>query len=340
MRVKRLIAVVVALFMAVAAAGCTTTVSQVKILRLSINQTAKHPSTIALQHMSERVSKATNGRVRIDIYPNETLGAQAETLQLVKAGIVDMAVISGTQMENLNKDFTVVNLPGMFDSVDQQLKVVNDNPVMNDLYGSVRDTWNMRILGGFTQGTRSLYTRSDKTIKTPADLGNMKVRVQESAMMVAMVRAMNGSPTPMAYGEVYTALQAGVLDAAENNEVSYHTAKHYEVAKHYWQTNHLVGLDYVVINDDLYEGMAPDVRAAFDKAWTETYLEHAELWKKATEEAITAAKDGGATFHTVDNKAFKAALEKVAPEFTKTESSKKLYEAMKVEAAKYAGKAA
>jgi tripartite ATP-independent transporter DctP family solute receptor len=297
-----------------------------KSMKLALNQTEEHPSYIALDHFGERLSEATDGRWDVDVYPNETLGAQQEALQLVSDGSVDMAIVSGTQLENLNEDFLVFNLPKVFDSVEHQMKVVQDPDITGDLYSSLEDSNHITVLGGFTQGARSVYTK-DAPVKTPDDLKGKKMRVQESDLHIAMAAAMGAAGTPMAYGELYTGLQSGVVDAAENNEVSYFTQKHYEVAPYYSYTNHLVGLDYLVINSDLLKSMSEEDRAAFDKEWTATYEEHTKLWTEATDKAIADAKAGGATFSEVDTAAFDAVLQPLADQFIKTDSQRALYDA-------------
>ncbi|GAA4286277.1 TRAP transporter substrate-binding protein [Georgenia daeguensis] len=300
-------------------------------MRLALNQTEEHPSYIALDNFGERLSEATDGRWDVDVFPNETLGAQQEALQLVSDGSVDMAIVSGTQLENLNEDFLVFNLPKVFDDVEHQMSVIHDPEVTGDLYTSLEESNKLTVLGGFTQGARSIYTTYGP-VETPADLAGKKLRVQESDLHIAMAEAMGASATPMAFGELYTGLQSGVVDAAENNEVSYWTQKHYEVAPNWSYTNHLVGLDYLIINSDLLAGMSEDDRAIFDEEWKATYEEHTELWATATEEAITSAKDGGATFTEVDEEAFTAVLEPLAAEFIKTDTQQALYDAARAAA--------
>lgn len=207
------IALLAAVTLAGATAGCgggsTGDSGQQKtILRLALNQTEKHPSYVALSSFSERLEKATDGRYTIDIFPNEVLGAQQEILNLMRNGIVDLAIISGTQLENINKDFQVFNLPAVFDSVEHQTKVINDPAITGGLFTSLEESNRLTVLGGFTQGERNLYTKS--AVNTPADLAGKKIRVQESPVMLATIDAMGGSATPMAYGEVYTAMQSGV----------------------------------------------------------------------------------------------------------------------------------
>ena len=147
-------------------------------LRLALNQTEEHASFIALDHWGEFMEENSDGW-SIDVYPNETLGAQAEVLQLVQDGSVDMAVVSGAQLENLNPDFTVYNLPKVFDDIEHQMQVINEpDELTQELFASLEDK-NVTVVGGLTQGSRHVYT-SFGEVQTPADLKGKKMRVQES----------------------------------------------------------------------------------------------------------------------------------------------------------------
>src|SRR5690625_3778216 len=247
-----------------------------RTMRLALNQTEEHPSYIALDNFGTYLEENTDGW-SIDVFPNETLGAQAEALQLVSDGSVDMAIVSGTQLENLHEDFVVFNLPRVFDDVEHQMNVIHDPEITGDLYSVLEDSNSITVLGGFTQGARSTY-QTFGPVESPEDFAGQKIRVQESELHIAMAEALGGAGTPMAYGELYTGLQSGVVDAAENNEVSYYTQRHYEVAPYWSYTNHLVGLDYMIINTDLLESMSDEDRAAFDEGWTAAHEEHTQLW--------------------------------------------------------------
>lgn len=299
-------------------------------LRLALNQTETHPSYIALESFGEKVSESTSNRVEVEVYANETLGAQQEAIQLVSDGSVDMAVVSGTQLENLNEDFRVFNLPQVFDSVEHQMQVVGDDAITGELYSSLEDQ-NITILGGFTQGTRSIYNK-DRPIETPSDMEGLKIRVQESDVQLKMIELMGGAPTPMAFGEVYTALQSGVIDGAENNEVSYLTQKHNEVATYYSNTNHLVGIDYVVINTEAYEGMSEEDRTAFDEQWDAAVTDHTDLWLSETEKAHADLEAAGAQFNDVDTEAFQTTLQPLIEEYVTSDTAKELYDAARAAA--------
>ena len=304
--------------------------SDVIILRVALNQTETHPSFIALDHYSDRLEAATDGRMRLDIFPNETLGAQAEVLQLLSDNIIDLGIISGSQMENLSEDFLVLNMPGVFDSVEHQMPVVHDPEIVGKLYTSLEDSNHLTVIGGLTQGSRHIYVK-DK-ISSLADLDGVKIRVQESELNLAMIRALGGSPTPMAFGEVYTALQSGVLDGAENNEVSYFTQKHFEVAPYFTNSNHLVGLDYMVASTEMLENLDPADRQLLEDEWVNTYLDHTELWGEATQEAIDGAKAGGAEWIEIDQAEVQAALEPLADEFLTTPVQRELYDKIRAAA--------
>ncbi len=301
-----------------------------KTMRLALNQTETHPSYIALNSFGERLSESTEGRWDIDVYANETLGAQQEAIQLVSDGTVEMAIVSGTQLENLNEDFRVFNLPQVFDDVEHQMKVVGDEEITGALYSSLEDQ-KITVLGGLTQGTRSVYN-TEKPVNKPEDLSGMKIRVQESDVHLKMIELMGGSATPMAFGEVYTALQSGVLDGAENNEISYLTQKHNEVAKYFSDTNHLVGLDYLVINTDVLAEMTEEDRATFDAEWDAAVTEHTDLWLSETDAAIKELEAAGTKFNDVDTEAFRTALQPLIDEYVTTDSAKALYEATRTAA--------
>ncbi|WP_306232681.1 TRAP transporter substrate-binding protein [Agrococcus beijingensis] len=297
-------------------------------LQLALNQTEEHPSYIALTSFGERLSEATDGRWSIDVFANETLGAQQETIQLVQDGTIDLSIVSGTQLENLNPDFGVLNLPTAFTTIESQLDVVHDDEIVGDLFASLEESNNISVVGGLTQGTRSVYT-SFGPIETPADMAGKKLRVQESELHIAMAEALGGAATPMAFGELYTALQSGVVDAAENNAISYVTQRHFEVAPFWSNTNHLVGIDYMIADSAMLDGMSEEDRAAFDAEWDATYQEHADLWVTQTEEAIATAEAGGATFTDVDTAAFDEAIAPLIERFIQTDEQQALWDAVR-----------
>src|SRR5699024_734402 len=168
-------------------------------MRLALNQTETHPSYIALDNFGTALEESTDGRWGIDVFPNETLGAQQETLQMASNGSVEMSIVSGTQLENLNPDFLTLNMPGAFDNIEKQMQVLQDTEIVGELFASLEESQNITVIGGFTQGERSAYSTVGP-ISTPADLGGQKMRVQESDLHLAMAAALGATGTPLAYG--------------------------------------------------------------------------------------------------------------------------------------------
>lgn len=301
-----------------------------KTLRLAINQTETYPSTVALEEFGAALSEATDGRWSVNVYPNEQLGAQAETLQLVADGAIDLAVVAGPQLENLNPDFVVFNMPTVFDDVEHEMSVVNDPEITADLYSSLEDQ-GISVVGGFTAGLRGVYT-AEGPIETPEDLAGMKIRVQESPTMIRMIELMGATATPMAFGEVYTGLQSGVLDGAENAEPSYTTQKHYEVAPHFSYTNHLINTDYLIMNSDLLDSIAEEDQEIFRAEW-EKFLENfMGMWQQSVDDSIAEAEVAGVTFTEPDRDAFSEALAPIVDETLQNDVQRELYDAARAAA--------
>lgn len=212
-----------------------------------------------------------------------------------------MAYVGGAQLENFSDDFIVFNLPYIFDSQDHQRAVINDPEIIGELYTSLEEQ-NIRVLAGFHGGVRNVYN-SVQPVNTPEDMAGMKIRVQESDTHIEMLNLMGGSATPMAQGEVYTAIQTGVLEGGENNELVYVDLKQLEVAEYYSYTRHLMVPDYLIINPTVYEGFGEN-QEAFDEAIAWAVEREAELWVEKVEEAIATAEEAGAQFNEADTDAF------------------------------------
>ncbi len=276
------------------------------VFKLAFNQQPNHPQFVALDAMGDRLKERTDGKYDIEVFPNETLGAQKETIELVKAGTIEMSMVASPLLENYNPDFVVFNLPVTFDSQDHQRETTNDPEIVEELYSSLDDE-GLHVLGAFHGGVRSMYN-SKGPIETPEDMAAMKIRVIESDTNIEMMRLMGGSGAPMGMGEVYTAIQSGVIDGAENNELTYTGVKHSEVAPYFSYTKHLMLPDYLLVNPKVLDAMPDDVREIFLEEVRTAVEEEGELWKTEIDVATQAAKDAGAKFNEVDAEAFADAI--------------------------------
>ncbi|MEE6274111.1 TRAP transporter substrate-binding protein [Georgenia sp. MJ206] len=295
---------------------------------LSLNQTEEHPNFLALSEFAENVAERTEGRVNIRVFPNAVLGEQQESVQLVGDGSVGMASISAPQMVNLNEDFMVLDMPLVFDSEEHQMATINDMEIVGELYSSLADSQSLTVLGAYTQGARSVYN-SRGPIETPEDLAGLKVRVQESPLHIAMIQAMGGTPTPMPFSEVYTALQGGVIDAAENNAPSYLTQRHYETAPYFSYTNHLIGADFLVVNSELLASFSEEDRAVVEEEFAASVETFMSIWQEQVAAAIEETTAAGAQYNEVDAEAFREVLQPVVDDALETETQRELFEAIR-----------
>ncbi|WIY82549.1 TRAP transporter substrate-binding protein [Propionimicrobium sp. PCR01-08-3] len=275
------------------------------VFKLAFNQTEEHPQYKAAVSLSEKLEEATDGRYSIKVYPNEQLGTQSDVVQNLSDGTVEMMYIGGPVMEGFNSDFIVYNLPYMFDTYEAQQQIFNDDELNADLFASLEDSKNIDVLTALYAGVRNIYN-SKQPIQTPEDLQGLKIRVQQSDSQVQMIEAMGGIASPMGQGDVYSALQTGVLDGAENNTTVFHQLKHDEVSKYYSYTKHLMIPDYLLINSDVLAGMDDADREAFLALIPETREEANSGFLEFEDESRTEAEGIGAEFNEdVDTAAFK-----------------------------------
>jgi tripartite ATP-independent transporter DctP family solute receptor len=306
-------------------------------LKLAFNQTEAHPQFKAGVEFGKRLLAATNGCYTIKGYANETLGTQAAVINNIADGSVAMGFFGGPVIESFNPDAAAFNLPYVFDSYEAQQAVFTDDAVVGDFKKSIVESKHIRILALLYAGVRNVYTK--KAVRTPADLAGQKIRVQQSDSQVKMIQLMGAIATPMGQGDVYSALQTGTLDGAENNETVYDALKHDEVAKFYNRTAHLMIPDYLIMSSDVLAKM-PE---ADQKALLDLVPEIAKLanegFKDFVQVSIDAAKAKNANFVTdVDVAAFKAAVAPLVKEAINNPVRQKFFDAIQTANAKYPNK--
>lgn len=293
-----------------------------QVLKVAFNQSENHPQYKALEEFGKKLEEQTKGAYKLEISPNELLGDQRATAELVQNGVIQMSVVGNPVVESFNSDFAVIGLPYLYDSLEHQKKVFLSD-VLDPLFESVKSS-GFEVIGAFTAGARCLYT--DKPMVKPEDLKGYKFRVMQSDTMKKMVDYMGGIGTPMGQGEVYTAVQQGVIEGGENNEVTYVDLKHYEIAPYFSYTNHLMVPDLIIINEKLYSGMTPENRKIFDDLMKQTIENEFEVWNENVETAKKIATDNGAKFIEVDIKPFQERIKPLQEEVAnRSEMTKKIY---------------
>jgi len=214
-----------------------------------------------------------------------------------------MANVSAAVMEGFAPSYKVFNLPYLFEGDDHRFAVMN-GPIGDEILQDGQRFW-LRGLCYYDAGFRSFYTVK-KPIQSPEDLKGLKIRTQESPTAFALIRALGGSATPIAYGELYTALQQGVVDGAENNPPSFHLSRHYEVCKYYTINEHTAVPDVLLISTKVWDSLSERQRQWLQEAADESAVYQAKLWKQASDEAMAAVEKAGVAIIRPDKKPFAA----------------------------------
>ncbi|WP_026895325.1 TRAP transporter substrate-binding protein [Clostridiisalibacter paucivorans] len=275
------------------------------VLRLAENQPDSNPVTVAMNKFAELVEEKTNGEVKVEVYANAQLGQETENIDQVQAGVLDIARVNSVTLAQTVEDLRVFTLPYIFSGQEHKYKVL-DGEIGQEVLKKLED-YNMVGFGYLEAGTRNFYT-TEKPIKSLADLKGQKVRVQKSDVAIEMVKLLGGVPTPMNYGEVFTSLQTGVIDGAENDFVSYYTSGHYEVAKHYTLDGHLSPPALIVMSKEVWDGLSADHQEAIKAAAEEATKFERKAMNEKQEEFRKEVEAAGTTVYEVDVKEFQDAV--------------------------------
>jgi tripartite ATP-independent transporter DctP family solute receptor len=262
--------------------------------------------------MNERLQEISGNRMSIDIYPSEQLGSERQCLELLQIGSLAMTKVSAAVMENFAPNTQVLSLPYIFRSREHAYQVLDGEIGRRLLIGGEK-YW-LRGLTYFDAGMRSFYTK-DRPIREPEDLKGLKIRVQESKTAINMVRALGGAPTPISYGELYTALQQGVVDGAENNPPSFYTSRHYEVCKYYSLNEHTAVPDILVIGTVAWNNLSAQEQAWVQQAADEAKVKQRVLWAESEAEALAAVAAAGVEVIYPDKTKFAQKTEVVLEEY-------------------------
>ncbi|MCY4159304.1 MAG: TRAP transporter substrate-binding protein [Bacteroidetes bacterium] len=287
-------------------AGCTRTGS-VEVIKLGHGLDTNHPVHQAMVFMQERLDSLSQGSLQIQIYPSQQLGTERQLLELLQLGSIGMTKVASAVLEGFASEYKVLSLPYLFRD-EAHRHAALDGPAGRKILLSGEQYW-LRGLTYYDAGSRSFYT-TEQPIYSPEDLEGLKIRTLESATQVKMVNSLGGSATPIAWGEIYTSLQQGVVDGAENNPPSFYTSRHYEVCKYYSLDEHTGLPDVLLISTIIWNQLTPEQQAWVQQAADESAEYQKILWKMATDEALEKVQEAGVTIIYPDKAPF---VERVLP---------------------------
>ena len=295
--------------------GCSER-DAVVVLRLGHSLDQQHPVHQAMVHMQTRLASLSQGTMALLIYPGSQLGNERELIELLQIGSLAMTKVSASPLESFVPEMKLFNVPYLFQD-RAHLERVLDSDIGQDLLRAPSKA-GLRGLAYYDAGARSFYT-TERPVRHPGDLDGLKIRVQESATAMNMVSALGGAPTPIAWGELYTALQQGVVDGAENNPPSFHLSGHYEVSKYFTLDEHTSVPDILLISEFVWQGLTETQQGWVIQAAQESAILQRTLWSEATEAALNAVAEAGVEIIYPDKKPFTAQVAAMQATYAKTE---------------------
>ena len=279
----------------------------------------EHPVHKAMLFMAEKLEEKSAGKVILEVYPGEVLGSEREMIEQVQMGLLDMTKVSTSPLESFIPAMSVFSVPYLFRDSEHLWNAL-EGPVGKKLL-QAGEKVGLKGLCYYDAGSRSFYTK-EKPVMTPADLEGMKIRVMESKTSMQMVKELGASPTPIAWGELYTSLQQGVVDGAENNPPSFYRSGHFEVCKHYSLDEHTMVPDIVLMSLKSWNKLPADVQKMVQEVADESVTFQRQLWKEDTQKALETVQAQGVKVYNPDKTAFRQKVKQMHDSYSGTEVGK------------------
>jgi tripartite ATP-independent transporter DctP family solute receptor len=301
---------------ALTALVCTALPAAARDFRSADVHPADYPTVAAVQYMGKLVAEQSKGKHGVRVYPSGALGTEKDNIEQLRIGGLDMMRINVGPLNSVVPETIVTVLPFVFRSTEHMRKVL-DGPIGDEILASM-ESQGLVGLAFYDSGSRSFYT-TKKPIKTLADMKGLKIRVQQSDLFVSMIEALGANPTPMPYGEVYTALKTGIVDAAENNWPSYESSRHFEAAKFYTLSEHSLAPEVLVFSKRIWDTLSKEDQALLRKAAKDSVPHMRKLWDEREVKSRKAVEAAGSQIGTLANKQeFIDAMKPVYAKFANT----------------------
>lgn len=285
------------------------------VLKLAHGLNTEHPVHKAMEFMAQKVAEKSGGKMRVDIYPSEQLGSEKECLERLQMGALAMTKTSSSPMESFVEEMKVLGLPYIFRDKDHYWKVLL-GPIGKELLASGEGK-GLKGICYYDAGARSFYTVK-REVNSPDDLAGLKIRVQKSPVAMAMVEAMGASPTPIDWGELYTSLQQGVVDGAENNPPSLYTSKHYEICKFYSLDEHTMPPDVLLISPIVWKKLSAEEQEILQDSIDESVTYQRKLWAEFEQQSMDEVEKAGVKIIKPDKGPYREKVQNMLKEYDGT----------------------
>jgi tripartite ATP-independent transporter DctP family solute receptor len=282
------------------------------VLRSADTHPEGYPTVEAVQYMSDLLMERSGGRIAIEVFHSRQLGEESDTIEQTQFGVIDMNRINMAPLNNIIPETSVPALPYIFRSIEH-MRTVMDGEIGDEILAAFEEH-NLVGLAYYDSGARSFYN-SIRPIETVADLEGMKIRVQQSDLFIAMIEALGANATPMPFGEVYSGLQTGVIDGAENNWPSYESTNHYQVAQYYSLDEHSMSPEVLVMSLQSWNRLSEEDQQLIRQAARDSVGYMRDLWDAREAEARAKVEAAGSIINEVDKQPFIDAMAPVYEQF-------------------------
>ena len=283
--------------------GCWSENNEKIVIKVSHNGSHQHPHQVGFEKMSEILEKETNGRAKLEIFPSSQIASEEEAIEMVKLGVIGSTPASSGSLSRFVPEDDLFNLPFVFDNLDHFYEVL-DGPIGDEITKKIEQKLDCIVLGWWFSGIRNTWN-SEKPIYTPKDLEGMKIRVIGSSIVLDTFNAFGAQATNMSFGELYSAIQQGVLDGAECDHIDLLVEKFYEVTKYVSYTEHLYLSVALIFSNKQFKKLPEDVQMALLKAGQESIKTQRNAMESKTREALIELQKKGLVFNTVDKRLFR-----------------------------------
>jgi tripartite ATP-independent transporter DctP family solute receptor len=285
-----------------------------------------YPTVEAVRWMGEVLQRETGGRLGIRVYHSGQLGRETDAINLARFGALDIARVNIAALNNAFPLTDILALPYVFDSTAHMRRAL-DGPAGREIL----EAFEARGLVGlafYDSGTRCFYNHLRPVVE-PADLKGLKIRVPPSDIFVGLAHALGANPTPLSYGEVFSALQTRLIDGAENNWTTFYTSRQFEVARFWSQSEHSYSPEVLLMSKRRLDSMASGDRDLLLAAAAQSVPYMRELWDRTEAQSRAAVEKAGVQVANVDRKAFQNAAAAVLESYLKDADLNRLYRAIR-----------
>jgi tripartite ATP-independent transporter DctP family solute receptor len=299
-----------ALLLSLMVFAASTAMAAPRVFKLADNHPDGYPTVLGDLKFAELVKERTKGDIVIEVYNNAVLGDEKTTIEQTQMGDIHFIRVGTNPLASINPVMNALSMPYLYRDRDHTFKVL-DGPIGEEFLSSITGN-GLLGLCWFDAGSRNFYN-SKREVHTPADMKGLKIRVQETPLMMDLVSALGASPTPMAYNEIYTGIQNGVIEGAENNWPSYMTQSHNEVAPYFTVDGHTCAPEMILVNVGVWNKFSPEEQKLIKQSALEAATFQREEWVRQESSYEKQAIEKGATVTRLTPEQYQQFMDAVQP---------------------------